>query len=157
MKPFKFASHLRRPHLAISMGLEVILLWMKSFLLKVPWFGFFTVSLIHSKIDISFVFWWIDKKLVAKLKSFSRGIFLFFCATKSVQPFKSYAHSKVKKGIKILSRKKAGSHNSKVPPETLKIAELDNGGSNWAKGSLHPLFIDLHSTDIWHDMTWHGY
>ena len=30
--------------------------------------------------------------------SFSRGIFFFlFCATKSVQPFKNYAHSKVKK------------------------------------------------------------
>ena len=71
-----------------------------------------------------------------------------FCATKSVQPFKSYAHSKVKKEKKILSRKKAGSHHSKVPPETLQIAELDNGGSNWAKGSLHPLFIDLRSTDI---------
>ena len=53
----------------------------------------------------------------------------------------------MKKEKKILSRKKAGSHHSKVPPETLQIAELDNGGSNWAKGSLYPLFIDLHSTD----------
>ena len=36
MKLSKFASHLRKPYLAISMGLEDILLWMKSFLLKVP-------------------------------------------------------------------------------------------------------------------------
>ena len=62
-----------------------------------------------------------------------------------------------KKGDKILSRKKAGSHHSKVPPETLQIAELDNGGGNWVRGSLHPLFIDLQSTDIrdcvdkWHE------
>ena len=39
-----------------------------------------------------------------------------------------------------------------------QIAELDNGGGNWIKGSLHPLFIDLQSADIhdfvikWHDL-----
>ena len=78
----------------------------------------------------SYVFQDKFKKLVTKIKSFLRGIFLFFCATKSVQPFKSYATSKVRKGKKNLARKKAGSHHSKVPPETLQIAELDNGGSN---------------------------
>ena len=43
----------------------------------------------------------------------------------------------------MLSRKKAGSHHSKVPPETLQIAELDNGGGNWVRGSLNLSFIDL--------------
>ena len=85
------------------------------------------------------------QKIGGLTKEFFKG---HLCATKSVQPFKNYAHLKVKKGKKLLSRKKAGSHHSKVPPETLQIAELDNGGSNWAKVSLHPLFIDLRSTDI---------
>ena len=35
MKLFEFASHLRKPHPAISLGLEVILIWMKSFHLKI--------------------------------------------------------------------------------------------------------------------------
>ena len=121
IKLCKFASHLRKPHLAISMGLKVILLWMKSFLLKVPQFDFFTVRLTYQKIDNSFVFWWIDKKLVAKLKSFSRGIFLYFCATKSAQPFKSYDHLKMKKRKKNSSHKNAGCHHSKIPPETYTI------------------------------------
>ena len=30
----------------------------------------------------------------------------------------------------------------------IQIAELDNGGGKWVRGSLHPLFIDLRSTDI---------
>ena len=30
----------------------------------------------------------------------------------------------------------------------IQIAELDNGGGNWVRGSLHPLFIDLQSADI---------
>ena len=63
----------------------------------------------------------------------------------------------MKKGEKNSSRKNAGSHHSKVPPETLQIAELDNGGGNWVRGSLHPLFIDLQSADLsdcvnkWHE------
>ena len=155
MKLFKFASYLRKPHLAISMGLKVILLLMKSFLLKVPQFDFFTVRLNYQKIDNSFVFWWIDKKLVAKLKSFSRGIILYFCATKSTQPFKSYDLSKMKKGEKNSSRNNARSHHSKIPPETYTNCWT---GSNWVRGSLHPLLIDLQSADIrdwvikWHDL-----
>ena len=30
----------------------------------------------------------------------------------------------------------------------LQIAAVDNGGGNWVRGSLHPLFIDLQSVDI---------
>ena len=39
----------------------------------------------------------------------------------------------------------------------IQIAELDNGGGNWVRGSLHLLFIDLQSADIpdfihkWHE------
>ena len=32
----------------------------------------------------------------------------------------------------------------------IQIAELDDGGGNCVRGSLHPLFIDLQSADI-HD------
>ena len=30
----------------------------------------------------------------------------------------------------------------------IQIAELDNDGGNWVRGSLHPLFIDLQSADL---------
>jgi len=64
------------------------------------------------------------------MKSFSRGIFFLFCATNSVQPFKSYDHSKIKRRKKFVSWKKAGGHHSKVPPDTLQIAEPAIGGDN---------------------------
>ena len=63
---------------------------------------FFTVRLNHQKIDNSFVFWWIDKKLVTKLKSFSRGIFLYFCATKSA---KLWSPKDEKRGKKFITQK----------------------------------------------------
>ena len=62
------------------------------------WLDFFNGSCFFSNIHYLFVFWWINKKSVTKMQSFSRGIFFFFRPTKLVQPRKSYSQSKIEKG-----------------------------------------------------------
>ena len=63
----------------------------------------------------------------------------------------------MKKGEKIHNAKMLEAITPKYLQKLIQIAELDNGGGNWVRGSLHPLFIDLQSADIrdcvikWHD------
>ena len=64
------------------------------------------------------------------MKSFSRGIFFLFCATNSVQPFKSYDHSKIKKKKKNYHAEILEAISPKYLQKLLQIAELDNGGGN---------------------------
>ena len=40
------------------------------------------------------------------------------------------------------------SNTPKYLQKLLQIAELHNGGGNWVRGTLHPIFIDLQSADI---------
>ena len=61
-----------------------------------------------------------------------------------------------KKGKKIHHAKMLEAITPKYLQKLIQIAELDDGGGNWVRGSLHPLFIDLQSADI-HDCVnkWH--
>ena len=62
-----------------------------------------------------------------------------------------------KKGKKIHHAKLLEAITQKYLQKLLQIAEPANGGGNYVRGSLHPLFIDLQSADIrdcvikWHD------
>ena len=53
-----------------------------------------------------------------------------------------------KKGKKIYHAKMLEAVTPQYLQKLLQTAELDNGGGNWVRGSLHPLFIDLQSADI---------
>ena len=55
-----------------------------------------------------------------------------------------------KKGKKIYHAKMLEAITLKYHQKLIQIAELDDGGGNWVRGSLHPLFIDLQSADICH-------
>ena len=91
LKPFKFASDLRKPHLSNSMRSKVIQLWMKSFDLAFAistWS--LTISLLLNKMSC------VDC-LKIKRASFMSPIVLWF--VESIRSFKS-KHSKGKESRK---------------------------------------------------------
>ena len=140
LKPFKFPSDLCKPRVSISMGLKVIPLWMKLFLLK--------VSLKHvpriiklrikSKKNILLVgrSWWnfyCSRKKVWKLFRSSFSILgrlevcfsYFFLCVCVFRP--NLVH--LSGGLVC--------HHFKVPQQALQIASLTNGGHNLARRSSH--------------------